>query len=97
MERVFTQDVLAANGVVKFAAGERREYPQTTWLGIASSAEMDLDEFTSTPEQIAVKMAANDTRRRKVQTKSSDEKTGLKKKSKKSKKSKSARRKILMN
>ncbi len=41
MERIFTRDM-----GTKFAKGDKRDYPRTTWDQIARNARMPLEQFT---------------------------------------------------
>ena len=64
MERAFCEDIMNADGDVKFSAGVFMEFPKATFQQIANNLGQSLDDITITKQQagskaVGKKMKAN--------------------------------------
>jgi len=66
MERVFTTDIRNQHGDVKYRAGAKRDWPKSTWEGLAKGLGLSLDEITASPDATAALVAEAVTHRKKA-------------------------------
>ena len=52
MERVFKEDIMA-RGYLRYTAGEIKDYPKATWIGLAEGLGRNLGDFTFSKEEAA--------------------------------------------
>ncbi len=53
MQLVFTEDVMTADGDVRFHAGTVKDYPKSTWHDLATRLDKPLDDFAQPIDDMA--------------------------------------------
>jgi len=51
MQRIFTENIMTAQGKVKYPEGMVRDFPHTTWQVIEQVVGKSLDDFSDVPPE----------------------------------------------